>query len=185
MSKKFYQCQRANVPVAGIDFTPQDNLGGVLWGIYSTEDEAEIAKLDAEVAGLKRGVYHLTEAEYTGLEKKINPSAGQTRFQPSPILPVGLAGENKPQNPRTAEAAPIVRTPSGAAPAVVNGPVEAPVPEAAAPSLAHALSVGDVSPPSSTPAPAPTPQPPAPPAAPSPVPTTPAHPIRKRGSSLG
>lgn len=188
MSKKYYQCQRANTPVAGILFTPQDNLGGVLWGIYATENEEEQVKLDAEVAGLKRGVFILTEAEFATLEKKINPSATQTAFQPSPILPVSLAGENKPAaavNPRAAEAAPIVRTASGVAPVVVNGPVEGALPEAAAPSLAQALSVGDTSAPSSTPAPAPAPASPPPSPAPAPAPEPPAPAPRKRGSSLG
>lgn len=90
----YYLSENASRPLVvgdrNIQFDRLAPLGGVVFGVYATEDEEEIAVLD-EIVEQKKSVSAITQSEYDDLKKKVVSGNSQT---PSP-QPISYA----PQNP--------------------------------------------------------------------------------------
>lgn len=104
---KFYQTTNTarTIPAAGkqISFEATEYVSATnsTWGVYATDDLAEIADLDTAVAAGK--IYSLTEAEYVTSQKK------KVSLGVSPSL-IGLKNWHSPQigAQRTPDAQPAV-----------------------------------------------------------------------------
>lgn len=105
---KYYHTVNASVPLNGFEFAPIGSFGGSLYGVYATDVEAQIAKLDVMVKAKPTPVTEITEAEYFALQKKTPPSSR-----------LSISSDSL-QNPLTATAKPAAA--SSAAPAAVVNP---------------------------------------------------------------
>lgn len=65
---KYYVAQNVGQPIVGIQFEKFEIVGGTSFGVYKTEDAAEIAKLEALIG--KSSVQSIDEAEYDRCLKK-------------------------------------------------------------------------------------------------------------------
>ena len=65
---KFYFAQNAAHPIHGIQFEKYDIIGGTVCGVYKTESEFEIERLDSLIG--KSSVIEISEADYESSLKK-------------------------------------------------------------------------------------------------------------------
>lgn len=146
MSKRCFLLAPAYRPVAGITFDRYDVIGGVVHGIYGTEDEKEIAALLEAAKEPKNGLKEVTEAQFVAMDQKKMIGGANYRASNAPTVPVIQ------QTPMQAAAAAL----KGAGAVVDNEPNPPVVDEDAAapdaglepvPAVTDALKVSEVTPP--------------------------------------
>lgn len=86
MATKYYHAQNAGRTLAGINFDIYAIVGGSAFGVYATDNAAQIKALDALVADKRSAVTSITVDEYESAVKK-KPSS-LTSFPPSTPPPV-------------------------------------------------------------------------------------------------
>lgn len=85
---RYFQLQKAERPVAGITFERVDVIGGVLWGVYATDKEKEIADLLEQAKNPRLGLSEINLQEYMNWTQKKTQSsqASQLLNTPTPVM---------------------------------------------------------------------------------------------------